>query len=118
MRARILLFLALMAATPAAAHALLEHAEPAVGSTVAPVDTIRLHYSEPVEPRFSSVTLTDEDGTKVPGDKPALDPADSTVFVLHLPAPLRAGRYKVDWHVVSVDTHRTEGSFGFTVASP
>jgi len=28
---------------------------------------------------------------------------------------LKPGRYRVRWHVVSVDTHRTEGSFEFSV---
>jgi hypothetical protein len=35
-------------------------------------------------------------------------------LVLPLP-PLAPGRYRVRWHVVSVDTHRTEGEFGFEV---
>jgi len=34
--------------------------------------------------------------------------------VLNLP-PLTPGHYKVSWHVVSVDTHRTEGSFSFDI---
>jgi len=29
--------------------------------------------------------------------------------------PLPAGTYRVKWHVVSVDTHRTQGDFKFTV---
>jgi methionine-rich copper-binding protein CopC len=34
--------------------------------------------------------------------------------VLALP-PLAPGRYRVRWHVVSVDTHRTEGEYSFSV---
>jgi hypothetical protein len=30
--------------------------------------------------------------------------------------PLMPGVYQVHWHVISVDTHRTEGNFSFTVA--
>jgi len=30
--------------------------------------------------------------------------------------PLAPGRYRVKWHVLSVDTHVTEGDFTFTVA--
>jgi methionine-rich copper-binding protein CopC len=29
--------------------------------------------------------------------------------------PLAPGTYKVTWHAVSVDTHRTQGSYEFTV---
>ena len=29
--------------------------------------------------------------------------------------PLPPGTYKVNWHVLSVDTHKTEGSYSFTV---
>jgi methionine-rich copper-binding protein CopC len=30
-------------------------------------------------------------------------------------APLTAGAYKVEWHVVSVDTHKSEGAYAFKV---
>jgi methionine-rich copper-binding protein CopC len=29
--------------------------------------------------------------------------------------PLKPGRYRVTWHAVSVDTHRTEGKYNFLV---
>jgi len=29
--------------------------------------------------------------------------------------PLPPGTYKVDWHVLSVDTHKTQGSYTFSV---
>jgi methionine-rich copper-binding protein CopC len=29
---------------------------------------------------------------------------------------LKPGSYTVTWHVLSVDTHRTEGSYSFTVS--
>jgi methionine-rich copper-binding protein CopC len=30
-------------------------------------------------------------------------------------APLAAGTYKVEWHAVSVDTHKSEGAYRFKV---
>ena len=46
---------------------------------------------------------------------PHVDAADPTL--LHVSVKLlTAGTYKVHWHVLSVDTHRTEGNFSFTVA--
>ena|ERR1700720_3127562 len=112
----LFLFLAL-ALIPAAAsaHALLEHASPAVGTNVAPTDTIRLSYSEGVEPRFSTIVVFGRDGDPLPADKPQIDPADRRVLILHLAAPLSPAKYWVYWHVLSVDTHRTEGSFSFMV---
>ncbi|MEA2754311.1 MAG: copper resistance protein [Aliidongia sp.] len=112
-----LLFSALLWAAPhaAAAHAMLDSAIPAVGSNVAPTDTISLRYTENIEPRFSSVTVAPDGGSVLPGTKPVVDPTDRRVLVLHLAALLPAGRYRVEWHVASVDTHRSEGSFTFTV---
>jgi methionine-rich copper-binding protein CopC len=101
---------------PAAAHAFLDSATPGVGSTVKPTDTISLRYTEGVEPAFSKVTVAPDGGDPLAADKPALDPGNPTVLVLHVAAPLAPGKYRVNWHVVSVDTHQTEGSFTFTVA--
>ena len=46
---------------------------------------------------------------KVDGVAAVLDPADHKTLLLTLKAPLTAGTYKVDWHVVSTDTHRLKG---------
>ncbi len=102
---------------PAAhAHALLQHAEPPVGSTVqgSPA-TVSLTFSEAIEIRFSSVIVSDAGGT--PLDRRDLHgvQGDRMTVAVGLP-PLPPGRYTVTWHAVSVDTHRTEGTFTFTVA--
>jgi copper resistance protein C len=116
MRVRLLLSALLWAAPQAAAaHAMLDGAIPAVGSTVTPTDIISLRYTENIEPRFSSIVVAPDNGTVLPASKAVIDPADRRVLVLHLASPLPAGRYRVEWHVVSVDTHRSEGSFTFTV---
>src|SRR5580658_1135925 len=116
MRIPILLLTMALLPVPAAAHAMLEGATPSVGSTVPPTDTIRLHYSQGVEPLFCKVTVSPADGEPLHGAAPDVDPADNMILVLHLDKPLVAGKYRVEWHVVSVDTHQTEGSFSFTVA--
>lgn len=46
----------------------------------------------------------------------ALDPADDKAVVISLPGRLAAGTYTVHWTVVSVDTHRTQGTYTFTIA--
>ncbi len=97
------------------AHAFLDHASPAVGSTVptAPA-VITLWYTQQLEPAFSSMTVTDQAGRRVDlgnAQVPASHPDQLQVGLSALPP----GTYAVSWHVVSVDTHPTQGSFTFTV---
>jgi len=106
-----------LAATAAFAHAQLQKAVPAVGGVVAASPTeIRLKFSEGVEPRFSGIALATEAGAAQPTGKPTVDPADASVLVVTIGQPLKPGVYTVTWRAVSVDTHKTQGSFNFTVA--
>jgi methionine-rich copper-binding protein CopC len=100
---------------PAAfAHAFLDRAFPAVGSEVAgSPPALSLTFTEPVEPLFSSVRVTDSSGARVDAGKPALGD-DGRILQVEL-KPLKPGVYAVEWHVTSVDTHKTEGHFSFTV---
>jgi methionine-rich copper-binding protein CopC len=115
MRIVIVLAAAACLIGPAAfAHAFLDRASPAVGSEVSgspPVLT--LSYTEPVEPLFSTVQVTDASGARVDQGKPTpLDEGRVLSVKLKLLPP---GAYTVEWHVTSVDTHKTEGHFTFTV---
>jgi methionine-rich copper-binding protein CopC len=104
-----------MAPAVALAHAFLNQAAPPVGGTVpASPKEIRLTFSEGIEPRFSGIELATGDGRTVATGASAVDPANGKQLVLGLP-PLAPGRYRVHWHVVSVDTHRTEGEYSFVV---
>jgi copper resistance protein C len=107
--------LALALSGQAFAHAMLNKASPSAGSTVAAPTEIRLDFTEALEPSFSSIALTTKDGKPVAGAKAVPDPDDDKVLVLTPTAPLAAGGYHVAWTVVSVDTHRTQGNFDFTV---
>ncbi len=101
--------------SPAAhAHAFLDGAIPAVGSTIAsaPPDLV-LNFTEGIEPRFTRVELLDSAGAPVAThDQRSGGPRQ---LLLGLPA-LKPGDYQVIWHAVSVDTHKTEGHFTFHVA--
>ena len=100
----------------ARAHAFLDHASPAVGSTVQhPPPEVSLWFSEELEPGFSTITVTDQAGRRVDGGDARIDAADKTVLHASL-KPLTPGTYNVQWRVVSVDSHPTEGSFDFRVA--
>jgi methionine-rich copper-binding protein CopC len=100
----------------AAAHAMLEHANPPVGSTVAAAPSaLTLRFTQQLEPAFSGVTVTDAAGRRVDLGNAVVPPGHAEELQVRL-KPLAAGRYTVRWHAVSVDTHRTEGNFTFTVA--
>jgi methionine-rich copper-binding protein CopC len=104
--------LATMASEPARAHAFLDHAEPRVGSTVptAPRELV-LVYTQNLEPAFSSVEVSDDKGARVDLGKPTISAGTMRVGLKQLPP----GTYRVRWHVLSVDTHTTQGSFTFHV---
>lgn len=111
---RILLLVACLAPRVALAHAFLDHASPAAGSQVSgSPQSVDLSYSEPVEPAFSTVHVTDAGGTTLEVGKPAVREGGRLLSVTLKPLP--AGMYTVEWHVTSVDTHKTQGHFTFTV---
>ena len=100
-------------AVPTWAHAELVTAIPRVGSTVpAPPSEVRLSFSEGVEPHFSGIEVTSSDGRSVAAGRAQ---AQGSEMRIALARGLPAGTYRVTWHVVSVDTHRTQGSFTFEV---
>ena len=97
------------------AHAFLERADPAVGSTVqASPSEVRIRFTENIEPAVSSIQVFDASGKEVDKRDLHLDRSDHALLRISL-QPLQAGTYKVVWRVVSVDTHVTNGSFTFRV---
>jgi methionine-rich copper-binding protein CopC len=101
--------------SPLWAHAFLDHSDPAVGSTVsASPSALNLWFTQELEPAFSWVTVTDGSGAAVNDGSAAIDPNDQTKLTIKLKA-LPPGTYTVKWHVLSVDTHTTEGDFTFQV---
>ena len=107
---------AVLAASDAGAHAFLDHARPAVGSTVhgSPAQ-LKLWFTQQLEPAFSTVQVLDRGGQRVDKADAKVDASDATVLELSRP-PLAPGTYRVTWRVLSVDTHVTEGDFTFDVA--
>jgi copper resistance protein C len=115
MRIKILivsLLLAVLGNAAAHAHALLEHASPLVGSSVAAAPReVSLTFTQNLEAGFSSVQVTDANGARVDQGKPQVNGNTMRVGL----KSLSAGTYRVRWHALSVDTHKTEGSFTFSV---
>lgn len=109
--------IALASATGAFAHALLDHAAPGVGATVHASPTeLQISFTQDLVASFSGATLATADGAAVATGKAVVSP--SSPNTLHVPVgrKLEPGTYVVNWHVVSADTHRTSGSYKFTVA--
>lgn len=115
---RLILVLALFAfgASPASAHAFLDHASPAVGSTVhgSPAQ-VQLFFTQNLEPAFSTLKVVNSTGQEVDKGDKKIDPGNPAEMVISVNA-LPPGDYHVIWHALSVDTHTTEGKFEFTVA--
>jgi copper resistance protein C len=112
----IVLAAAVIISTAAEAHAFLMHANPPVGSTVrASPREIRLYFSEEIEAVFSGIELATKAGERISTGPASVDPNDHSQFFVTLTALLSPDIYRVSWHVVSVDTHRTEGDFSFEV---
>jgi copper resistance protein C len=103
-------------ASPAFAHAFLQHANPPVGSEL-PISppAVTITYTEGVEPDFSTIEVDDSHGTRVDKADPHLVGDAGRQLSVSLPK-LPPGQYTVNWHVTSVDTHKTEGRFNFSVA--
>ncbi len=116
-RLLLVILSSLTATSHAWAHAFLDHTDPVVGSTVkgAPAE-VRLWYTQGLELAFSRVQVFDAAGKEVDKKDVHLDPKNDHLLIVSLLPGLGAGKYKVVWRVVSVDTHPTEGSFTFVVA--
>jgi len=106
------LLLIALAPVAAQAHAFLDHASPLVGSTVpaAPHEVV-LTFTQNLEAAFSTAQVTDASGARVDQGKAQVSGSTMTIGL----KSLGPGSYKVHWHVLSVDTHSTEGTFSFHV---
>ncbi|HET6157766.1 MAG TPA: copper homeostasis periplasmic binding protein CopC [Dongiaceae bacterium] len=111
-------FLAASAAlsSEALAHAHLVQTVPAANAIVqrAPSE-LELRFSEAIEVTFSKIEIKGPDGSDVPVKTVAGASEDKTMLVVIPAVPLSAGTYQVFWRAVSVDTHASEGNYGFTI---
>ncbi len=98
---------------PADAHAYLESAEPAPGSTVPrPPARLRLVFSEPVDSSFSRVHVLDSRGQRVDAEDSRVAGDDPRSMVVTLRSGVGDGLYTVVWRTLSsVDGHDLTGSY-------
>jgi methionine-rich copper-binding protein CopC len=96
------------------AHALLDRADPRVGNTVTKPRIVSLWFTQNLESSFSTIEVLDANGARVNAGNAVVDVNDRKLLRVPVKA-LPAGTYTVKWHVLSVDTHTTEGNFIFHV---
>lgn len=115
---RVLAVVSLMivlAAAAAGAHAFLDRAEPRAGSTLkTSPPRVRLWFTGALEPAYSRVHVVNGAGERVDAGDSQVDPGNRAVLTVSLPS-LAPGSYKVVWRILSVDTHVSEGDFGFRI---
>jgi len=104
--------LLLLATGQAAAHGFLERADPRVGNKVAaPPREVTLWFTEKLETAFSTITVTNAAGQRVDTGKARVSGNQMSISL----RPGGTGTYRVNWHVLSVDAHTTDGDFTFQV---
>lgn len=111
--ATFMLLASLVGTGGAQAHASLDHAEPRVGNTVSAPSAVTLWFTQNIEQAFTTMEVVNAAGARVSVGRPRIDSANSMMQIGLKPLP--PGVYRVRWRALSVDTHKTEGSFTFEV---
>jgi methionine-rich copper-binding protein CopC len=117
-RARLLLFAALTTGaailpSSASAHAIIVSARPAMGATLPQGEfAVRLEFNSRIDRQRSRIILRQPDG----GESRVVMDADAPPNVLSgRAAATIAGRWRLDWQVLSIDGHITRGEVPFSV---
>jgi LPXTG-motif cell wall-anchored protein len=106
---------AVILASPAAAHAVLLSTAPSSSSNVtsAPA-TVVLNFNEEPQGRYSTIHVTGPDGQR--RDSGAVRVVNDSVTE-SLGGTRPAGKYVVDWRVISADGHPVSGQVTFTASA-
>jgi methionine-rich copper-binding protein CopC len=113
-RSLALLWVSLLGAAQAQAHAKLVSADPAPNATVAAPMLIQLHFSEEIARKFSHIRLTQTGGAAIA--IMAMDAKDAKSLSIMPNAALTPGLYTISWIAVATDDgHKSTGTFSFTV---
>jgi methionine-rich copper-binding protein CopC len=112
-----IIFLAFLCALPneASGHAFPDHSDPKVGASLSvPPSAVRVWFDSALEPAFSNIMVHNAHEEMVDKGDSRVNPSDPTLLEVSVPQ-LPPGTYRVIWHVVARDGHRTEGDYTFTV---
>lgn len=112
---------AALISAPAWARADVVSTAPAANATVAPISRMEVTFSEKLVTQSIRASL---DMIEMPGMKMNTPMkmkiatsvgADGMTLIVTTAKPLPEGRYELTYHIVSADTHRADGVFGFKV---
>ena len=97
------------------AHSFPEQESPLAGATLSePPTQVSIKYDAPIEKLFASLRVINSAGRDQTASKPVVS---SDGWTLSVPVnQLPPGEYTVQWNVVCIDTHHTQGSYSFSVA--
>ena len=98
----------------ASAHATLEKVTPQENSIVkSQPKQIELQFNEPVNTKYSSITIYDDSGHEIDQVKPNTTGHNKTLAfdVDHL----KKGTHKIKWHAMSADGHEVGNQFEFSI---
>ncbi|MCK8786437.1 copper resistance protein CopC [Roseomonas sp. NAR14] len=110
----------LLAARPAAAHAIVVESRPAAGTAVpaGPVE-VDIRYNSRIDVARSRLGLARGTGqageARGPEERLALTEDPSGARLIARTGPLEPGPYRLRWQVLAVDGHITRGDIVFTV---
>ncbi|MFJ2986228.1 copper homeostasis periplasmic binding protein CopC [Collimonas sp. NPDC087041] len=97
------------------AHAHLKAAQPADKAVVSSISDIELTFSEGLSLKFSGIKVTGPGKQEVAlGEAMLMD--EGKTLMIPVSSKLQPGSYTVDWHALSVDGHKTNGSYSFVVS--
>jgi methionine-rich copper-binding protein CopC len=100
----------------ASAHSFPEKESPSAGQKIAsPPSEVVIDFDAPIEKLFAKLEVTGADGQNLASGAPQV--SDNGIRMSVKVPALKPGDYTVKWAVVGIDTHHTEGSYTFTVAS-
>ena len=98
--------------SPASAHSLLLSSVPAAETVVAGPPAVTLRFNNRIEKKLSRIRLVSPQGEP----RALAVRTGGAVDTVEAPLPpLGAGRYRVDWQVLSTDGHVVSGTFAFSV---
>lgn len=104
---------ALLPAAPASAHNQLVETVPEKDAVLqSPPEQVVLEFIERLDPKFTTIVVTDEAKQRVATSEPEISGGRG---VVRFTESLAAGTYTVAYRVVSLDGHPVQGSFKFTV---
>ena len=96
------------------AHVFPQTQSPSAGAEVPPPENVTIVFDGPLEPAFSSLTVSNSTGKQVNAVKAQVDPNDRKSIHVALPS-LPPDKYTVRWVAVASDGHRTQGDYSFRV---